>query len=115
MLSSLSGTTLSLWDDVTAAADATAWQWRDRSLGMTLSLSLSLSRRSDIAPSRRPWAIESAGTAAEVAAAVAAAMGAFQLTDAEAAEPFPVADVLPADRVRVDADGWPEVRWAHHG
>ena len=23
-----------------------------------------------------------------------------------------MADVLPADRVRVDTDGWPEVRWA---
>jgi hypothetical protein len=99
------------WDDVTTAADATAWQWRDRF-------------RDDVDRVRRgrppigpraltpTEAIESAGTAAEVAAAVAAAMGAPQLTDAEAAEPFPVADVLPADRVRVDADGWPEVRWA---
>jgi hypothetical protein len=57
-------------------------------------------------------ALESAGTAAECEAAVRAAMGAPQLTDAEAAEAFPVADVLPADRVRVGADGWPEVRWA---
>lgn len=99
------------WDDVTAAADASAWQWRDRF-------------RDDVDRVRRGRpplgpreltpleALESAGTAAEVEAAVAAAMGAPQLTDAEAAEPFPVADALPADRVRVDADGWPEVRWA---
>ena len=99
------------WDDVVEAADATTWQWRDRF-------------RDDVDRVRRGRppigpraltpieAIESAGTAAEVAAAVAAAMGAPQLTDAEAAEPFPVADVLPADRDRVDADGWPEVRWA---
>ena len=108
------------WDDVAEAADATAWQWRDRF-------------RDDVDRVRRgrppigpraltpTEAIESAGTAAEVAAAVAAAMGAPQLTDAEAAEPFPVADVLPADRVRMGQnwpgrltpeDGWPMVRWA---
>ena len=108
------------WDDVTTAADATAWQWRDRF-------------RDDVDRVRRgrppigpraltpTEAIESAGTAAEVAAAVAAAMGAPQLTDAEAAEPFPVADVLPADRVRMGQNwpgrltpegGWPMVRWA---
>lgn len=102
------------WDDVTTAADASAWQWRDRF-------------RDDVDRVRRGRpplgprqltpleAIESAGTAAEVQAAVAAAMGAPQLTDAEASEPFPVADVFSADRVRVDAvgsHGWPEVRWA---
>ena len=108
------------WDDVAEAADATAWQWRDRF-------------RDDVDRVRRgrppigpraltpTEAIESAGTAAEVAAAVAAAMGAPQLTDAEAAEAFPVADVLPADRVRMGQnwpgrltpeDGWPMVRWA---
>ena len=108
------------WDDVAEAADATAWQWRDRF-------------RDDVDRVRRgrppigpraltpTEAIESAGTAAEVAAAVAAAMGAPQLTDAEAAEPFPVADVLPADRVKMGQnwpgrltpeDGWPMVRWA---
>jgi hypothetical protein len=65
-------------------------------------------------------AIESAGTAAEVQAAVAAAMGAPQFTDAEAAEAFPVADVLPADRVHfatlpgddTPEGRWPMVRWA---
>ena len=108
------------WDDVAEAADATAWQWRDRF-------------RDDVDRVRRgrppigpraltpTEAIESAGTAAEVTAAVAAAMGAPQLTDAEAAEPFPVADVLPADRVKMGQnwpgrltpeDGWPMVRWA---
>ena len=110
-LARLWDTAAAQWDDVAEAADATAWQWRDRF-------------RDDVDRVRRGRppigpraltpieAIESAGTAAEVAAAVAAAMGAPQLTDAEAAEAFPVADVLPADRVRVDADGWPEVRWA---
>jgi hypothetical protein len=57
-------------------------------------------------------ALESAGTAAEVEAAVAAAMGAPALTAEEEVEAFPVAEVLPADRVRLDPDGWPEVRWA---
>ena len=106
------------WDDVTTAADATAWQWRDRF-------------RDDVDRVRRgrppigpraltpTEAIESAGTAAEVAAAVAAAMGAPQLTDAEAAEPFPVADVIPAARIKAGIlpggetpeGGWPWVRW----
>jgi hypothetical protein len=98
------------WDDVAEAADATTWQWRDRFRDDADRVRRG---RPPIGPrALTPTeAIESAGTAAEVAAAVAAAMGAPQLTDAEAAEPFPVADVLPADRVRVDADGWPEVRW----
>ena len=106
------------WDDVTTAADATAWRWRDRF-------------RDDVDRVRRgrppigpraltpTEAIESAGTAAEVAAAVAAAMGAPQLTDAEAAEPFPVADVIPAARIKAGIlpggetpeGGWPWVRW----
>lgn len=99
------------WFDVTSAADASAWQWRDR---FRDDVARVRSGRPPIGPRELTptEAIETAGTAAEVAAAVAAAMGAPQLTDAEAAEPFPVADVLPADRVRVDVDGWPEVRWA---
>jgi hypothetical protein len=99
------------WDDVTAAADATTWQWRDR---FRDDLHRLRANRPPIGPRALtpPEAIESAGTAVEVQAAVAAAMGAPQLTDAEAAEPFPLADVFPADRVRVDADGWPQVRWA---
>ncbi|MBO18819.1 hypothetical protein [Herbaspirillum sp.] len=107
-------TSAARWDDVTAAADATAWQWRDRfrdDKNRVRSGRPALGPR-DLTPTE---AIESAGTAAEVAAAVAAAMGAPQLTDAEAAAPYPVADMLPADRVRVDAvgsHGWPEVRWA---
>jgi hypothetical protein len=96
---------------VAEAGDATAWQWRDR---FRDDVDRVRSGRPPIGPRALTpiEAIESAGTAAEVQAAVAAAMGAPQLTDAEAAEPFPVADVLPADRVRLDADGWPEVRWA---
>ena len=107
-------TPAALWDDVTAAADATAWKWRDRF-------------RNDVDRVRRgrppigpraltpTEAIESAGTAAEVAAAVAAAMGAPQLTDAEAAEPFPVADVIPAARIRhgiLPGGDTPEGGWA---
>ena len=111
-------TPAALWDDVTTAADATAWRWRDRF-------------RDDVDRVRRgrppigpraltpTEAIESAGTAAEVQAAVAAAMGAPQLTDAEAAEPFPVADVIPAARIKAGIlpggetpeGGWPWVRW----
>lgn len=111
-------TPAALWDDVTTAADATAWRWRDRF-------------RDDVDRVRRgrppigpraltpTEAIESAGTAAEVAAAVAAAMGAPQLTDAEAAEPFPVAEVIPAARIKAGIlpggetpeGGWPWVRW----
>ena len=108
------------WDDVAEAADATAWQWRDR---FRDDVDRVRSGRPPIGPrALTPTeAIESAGTAAEVTAAVAAAMGAPQLTDAEAAEPFPVADVLPADRVKMGQnwpgrltpeDGWPMVRWA---
>ena len=99
------------WDDVAQAGDATAWQWRDRFRDDHRRV---MAGRLPIGPRQLTptEAINSAGTAAEVEAAVAAAMGAPQLTAAEAAEPFPVADVLPADRVRVDADGWPEVRWA---
>ena len=106
------------WDDVAEAADATAWRWRDRF-------------RDDVDRVRRgrppigpraltpTEAIEPAGTAAEVAAAVAAAMGAPQLTDAEAAEPFPVADVISSARIKAGIlpggetpeGGWPWVRW----
>jgi len=54
--------------------------------------------------------LDSAGTVAEVKAAVAAAMGSPELSAAEQAEPFPVSDVLPADRVK-SQDGWLSVRW----
>ena len=106
------------WDDVTTAADATAWQWRDR---FRDDVARVRSGRPPIGPRALTpiEAIESAGTAAEVAAAVAAAMGAPQLTDAEAAEPFPVADVIPAARIKAGIlpggetpeGGWPWVRW----
>ena len=106
------------WDDVTTAADATAWQWRDR---FRDDVARVRSGRPPIGPrALTPTeAIESAGTAAEVAAAVAAAMGAPQLTDAEAAEPFPVAEVIPAARIKAGIlpggetpeGGWPWVRW----
>ena len=106
------------WDDVAEAADATAWQWRDR---FRDDVARVRSGRPPIGPrALTPTeAIESAGTAAEVAAAVAAAMGAPQLTDAEAAEPFPVADVIPAARIKAGIlpggetpeGGWPWVRW----
>ena len=106
------------WDDVAEAADATDWQWRDR---FRDDVARVRSGRPPIGPrALTPTeAIESAGTAAEVAAAVAAAMGAPQLTDAEAAEPFPVADVIPAARIKAGIlpggetpeGGWPWVRW----
>jgi len=99
------------WDDVTTAADASAWQWRDR---FRDDVHRVRSGRPPLGPRELTpiEAIEAAGTAAEVEAAVAAAMGAPSLTAEEEAEPFPVAEAFPADRVRVDADGWPEVRWA---
>ncbi len=99
------------WFDVTSAADASAWGWRER---FRDDVARVRSGRPPLGPRELTplEAIEAAGTAAEVAAAVAVAMGAPQLTDAEADEPFPVAAVLPADRVREDSDGWPMVRWA---
>ena len=108
------------WFDVTSAADASAWQWRER---FRDDVARVRSGRPPIGPRELTpaEAIETAGTAAEVAAAVAVAMGAPQLTAAEAAEPYPVADVLPADRVKMGQNwpgcltpdkGWPMVRWA---
>ena len=108
------------WFDVTSAADASAWQWRERfrdDVARVRSGRPPLGPR-ELTPAE---AIEAAATAAEVAAAVAVAMGAPQLTDAEASEPYPVADVLPADRVKMGQNwpgrltpekGWPMVRWA---
>jgi len=51
-------------------------------------------------------------TAADVAAAVAAAIGSTYEppTDSEAAEPWPAADTVPADRLRNGPQG-PEMRW----
>ena len=109
-LARLWDTAAARWEDVTAV-DASAWVWRDRfrnDIRRVVSGRPPLGPR-HLTPLER---LEAAGSAAEVEAAVAAAMGAPQLTDAEAAEPFPVADVLPADRVRLDPDGWPEVRCA---
>jgi hypothetical protein len=106
------------WDDVATAADASAWQWRDR---FRDDVARVRSGRPPIGPRALTpvEAIESAGTAAEVAAAVAAAMGAPQLTDAEAAEAFPVAEVIPAAQIKAGIlpggetpeGGWPWVRW----
>lgn len=101
------------WDDVTTAADASAWQWRDR---FRDDVDRVRRGRPPIGPRKLTplEAIESAGTAAEVQAAVAAAMGAPSLTPEEEAEAFPVADVLPADRVHfatLPGDDTPEGRW----
>lgn len=98
------------WDDVSNAESAKAWQWRDRfrdDIDRVRRGRPALGPR-QLTPLER---LESAGTAAEVSAAVAAAMGAPQLTTEDEAEAFPVAEVMPADRVRVDDDGWPSVRW----
>jgi len=108
------------WFDVTSAADASAWQWRER---FRDDVARVRSGRPPIGPRELTpaEAIETAGTASEVAAAVAVAMGAPQLTEAEAAEPYPVADVLSADRVKMGQNwpgcltpdkGWPMVLWA---
>jgi hypothetical protein len=100
------------WDDVTTAADASAWRWRDR---FRDDVNRVRSGRPPLGPRELTpiEAIEAAGTAAEVEAAVAAAMGAPSLTAEEEGEPFPVADVMPADRIRPRADdGWPTIRWA---
>jgi hypothetical protein len=106
------------WDDVAEAGDATAWQWRDRFRDDRRRV---IDGRPPLGPRELTPTelIELAGTAAEVAAAVAAAMGAPQLTDAEAAEPFPVADVIPAAEIKAGIlpggetpeGGWPWVRW----
>jgi len=99
------------WGDVVEAGNATAWQWRERFRDDRRRVQ---SGRPALGPCELTptEAIESAGTAAEVQSAVAAAMGAPTLTAEEEAEPYPVADLFAADRVRMDADGWPEVRWA---
>ena len=106
------------WDDVNTAGDATAWQWRDRfrdDVARVRSGRPALGPRA-LTPLER---LESAGTVAEVSAAVAAAMGAPSLTPDEEGDPFPVAEVMPADRVRAGIlpggdtpqGGWPWIRW----
>lgn len=98
-----------LWGEVVAAADASAWRWRDRfrdDVNRVRSGRPALGPRK-LSPFER---LEAAGTPAEVEAAVAAAMGALS-SAAEDAKAFPVAEVLPAHRVRFDSDGWPQVRW----
>ena len=110
-LARLWDTAAARWEDVAEAGNASAWQWRDRfrdDLHRVRSGRPPLGPR-ELTPLER---LESAGTAAEVEAAVRVAMGAPALTADEEAEAFPVGDVLPADRVRLDSDGWPEVRWA---
>ena len=106
------------WDDVAEAGNASAWQWRDRfrdDVARVRSGRPALGPRA-LAPLER---LESAGTYAEVSAAVAAAMGAPSLTPEEENDPFPVADVMPADRIRsgilpggdTPKKGWPWIRW----
>lgn len=55
-------------------------------------------------------ALESAGTYAEVSAAVARAMGHTFASDSEAAEQFPAREIIAADRLRDGADGL-EMAW----
>lgn len=99
------------WDTITASADASEWPWRRRFLADRYAAA-------DGGPMFGPRSLspleqlEAAGTAAEVSAAVAAAFGAPTLSASEESAPYPVADVLPADRVRTSEDGWPMVRWA---
>ena len=97
------------WDDVATAADASTWQWRNRwrdDIGRAVHGRPAIGPR-ELTPLE---AIDSAGTAAEVSAAVAAAMGAPTLTANEESEAYPVADILPADCVKTE-NGWPMVRW----
>jgi hypothetical protein len=103
-----------LWDQafasVTAAGDAKAWRWRDqwRDDLHRVGYGKPLVGPRQITPLER---LESAGTAAEVTAAVRAAMGYETATDDEAAEPFPAHETMPADRIRTGSDSWPEILW----
>lgn len=107
------------WDDVADAGDASAWQWKHRFIDDHLRVQ---SGRPPLGPRQLTPTelIESAGTAADTSAAVAAAMGFPPLTPGEESEPFPVADVIPADQIRMGNNwpgrqtpegGWPSVRW----
>ena len=107
------------WDDVATAADASTWQWRNR---WRDDIDRAVYGRSVIGPRELTplEALDSAGTAAEVSAAVAAAMGAPTLTADEESEAYPVVDILPADSVKIGQNwpgcltpeaGWPMVRW----
>lgn len=98
-----------LWDDVATAADASTWRWRNR---WRDDIDRAVYGRPAIGPRELTplQALDSAGTAAEVSAAVAAAMGAPTLTADEESEAYPVVDILPADCVKTE-DGWPMVRW----
>jgi len=99
------------WDSLTASASASKWPWRRRFLADRHAAAAGgpIFGPRSLSPLEQ---LQTAGTAAEVSAAVAAAFSAPTLSAAEESAPYPVADVLPADRVRTSEDGWPMVRWA---
>lgn len=99
-----------LWDDAFGTIntnDASGWPYRQTWLADV--------RLAQWGATERPNGpvLPDHPTVADVAAAVAAAVGGTYepATEAEAAEPFPVAEALPADRIRTSPDGWPETRW----
>jgi hypothetical protein len=112
-----------LWDAafsvITAAGNAHGWRWANR---WTDDLSRVQRGRPVIGPRELTplEALDSAGTYEEVETAVRRAMGYSPAEEPEASEPFPVADTLPADRVRLGdswpgmpcpPEGWPQVSW----
>lgn len=101
------------WDaafaGVTAAGDAKLWRWRAR---WADDIRRAQSGRPIIGPRELTplEALETAGTYAEVSAAVARAMGHSFASDSEAAEQFPAHETVAADRLRTGADGL-EMAW----
>ena len=96
-LARLWDTAAAQWNEVAAAADAAKWVWRDRfrdDIRRVVSGRPPLGPR-HLTPLER---LEAAGSAVEVEAAVAAAMGApAPLTNAEAAEQWPAEPTKATD------------------
>lgn len=101
-----------LWDAAFAeitAEGARQWPWASRWID---DVKRAQAGRPIIGPRELSplEALESAGTYAEVSAAVARAMGHTFASDSEAAEQFPAREVIAADRLRDGADGL-EMAW----
>lgn len=102
-----------LWDKAFGTIDpkdASSWPfkelWRDDLQRLTLGKEI-------IGPRQRTplERLDSAGTFEEVSRAVAEAMGHTFSGDADASEPFPVAETVPVGRRRAGQDDWPEMLW----